>query len=204
MIPRQTFPAVLLAATLLTVAACGGSSSAGPTTAGSTGSAGASAALPSTIGTSAPSLVLPSAGTATGGAAIDPGTLLSAEMAASVIGGSPTAVTIPGLNVPGVGIAAYGTTTGDTVAVFVEKVPGGLATTAQLQAAMLMAGTQGNLTPITGLGDAAGTVVAANEATIAFVKSGALVVISAHSGSAAGSALEPKLESVAQQIAGKL
>lgn len=201
MIPRPVFrTATLLAATVLTLAACGASATAGPTAAGSTGSTAAT----TTTASSAPSAPLQSAGTSTSGASVDATTLLSADMAASVIGGSPTAVTIPGLNVPGVGIAAYGTTTGDTVAVFVEKVPGGLATTAQLQAAMLMAGTQGNLTPITGLGDAAGKVVDANEATIAFVKNGALIVISAHSGSIAGSTLEPKLESVAQQVAGKV
>lgn len=205
MIPRPVFrTATLLAATVLTLAACGASATAGPTTAGSTGSTASSAAATTTTASSAPSAPLQSAGTSTSGASVDATTLLSADMAASVIGGSPTAVTIPGLNVPGVGIAAYGTTTGDTVAVFVEKVPGGLATTAQLQAAMLMAGTQGNLTPIAGLGDAAGKVVDANEATIAFVKNGALIVISAHSGSIAGSTLEPKLESVAQQVAGKV
>lgn len=201
MIPRSTTrPATLVVAALLTLAACGSTASPAPT---ATAAAGSSAAISSATASFAPSIALPSAAGSTGGGSVDASALLSADMAASIIGGSPTAVAIPGMNVPGVGIAAYGTTTGDTVALFVEKVPGGIAA-AELQAAIAMAGAQGNLTPISGVGEAAGKVVEANEATIAFIKNGSLVVISAHSGTTAGASLEPKLESVAQQVAGKL
>lgn len=202
MIPRSTTrPATLVVAALLTLAACGSTASPAPT---ATAAAGSSTAISSATASFAPSIALPSAaGSTGGGGSVDASALLSADMAASIIGGSPTAVAIPGMNVPGVGIAAYGTTTGDTVALFVEKVPGGIAA-AELQAAIAMAGAQGNLTPISGVGEAAGKVVEANEATIAFIKNGSLVVISAHSGTTAGASLEPKLESVAQQVAGKL
>lgn len=201
MIPRSTTrPATLVVAALLTLAACGSTASPAPT---ATAAAGSSTAISSATASFAPSIALPSAASSTGGGSVDASALLSADMAASIIGGSPTAVAIPGMNVPGVGIAAYGTTTGDTVALFVEKVPGGIAA-AELQAAIAMAGAQGNLTPISGVGEAAGKVVEANEATIAFIKNGSLVVISAHSGTTAGASLEPKLESVAQQVAGKL
>jgi hypothetical protein len=67
-----------------------------------------------------------------------------------------------------------------------------------------MAGAKGNLQTVGGIGDAAGKAVEANEATLAFAKSNYIVVLSAQSGSTAGTDLEPKLEALAQQVIGKL
>jgi hypothetical protein len=132
----------------------------------------------------------------------DPSTLLTADQAASIIGGSPTPVTLP-LSIPNMSIASYENTDGDSVTVFVEAIPGGLASV-QLQAAMAMAGAQGDLQTISGLGDAAGKDVTDSEATIAFVKGSTIVMMQASSGTLAGSDLEPKLEAIARQVADKL
>ena len=51
---------------------------------------------------------------------------------------------------------------------------------------------------------AAGKVVGDHEATVAFGKNGTIVVVSATVDAAAGTDLEPKVEAVAQQIAGQL
>jgi hypothetical protein len=139
---------------------------------------------------------------ASAGKVPDAGTLLTADMAASIVGGTPTKVTPP-INVPGVSIASYATTSGDAVAIYVQAFPGGVAT-AQLQAAMAMAGGQGSIQPVSGVGDAAGKEVGAHEATLAFVKGSTLVVLTASVDSMAGTDLEPKVESLAGQIAGKL
>ncbi|HEY2888666.1 MAG TPA: hypothetical protein VGJ17_08630 [Candidatus Limnocylindrales bacterium] len=181
----------ILAAMTISMAACGGGTATTGPTAGGPGATVPAATLPGSSG----------AGSVPG--AVDPGTIVTAEMAASIIGGSPTKLTIPGVGGQGMSVAAYTTTSGDTVTILVEQVPGGVAN-AQLQAAIVAAGAQGTLVSISGLGDAAGKAVTANEATIAFVKGSNLVVIAAGSSSLTGDALEPKVEAVAQQVAGAL
>ncbi len=188
----------LAVAILLAVSACSSSSAtSAPTTA-------ASVAGPSDAA-SAPPIEIPSAlasALGPGASMPDPSTLLTADQAASIIGGSPTPVTLP-LSIPNMSIASYENTDGDSVTVFVEAIPGGLASV-QLQAAMAMAGAQGDLQTISGLGDAAGKDVTDSEATIAFVKGSTIVMMQASSGTLAGSDLEPKLEAIARQVADKL
>ncbi len=189
----------LAVAILVAVSAC---SSSSPTSAPTTG---ASTAGPTTAA-SAPPIEIPSAlasALGPGASMPDPATLLTADQAASIIGGSPTPVTVP-FNVPNMSIASYENTDGDSVTVFVEAIPGGVMGNAQLQAAMAMAGAQGDLQAISGLGDAAGKEVNANDATVAFVKGSTIVVVEASSGTLTGSDLEPKLEAIAHQVADKL
>ncbi len=201
--PTITF-AGLAAAVLLSVAACGGSSAT------STPGADASAAAPpSAAASTMPSMELPSglasalASAAAGlGNAPDVSSLVTADMAASVIGGSPTPVDFP-LNVPGMNIASYGNTNGDSVTVLVQVMPGGVVNT-ELQAAIAMAGAQGDLQPVSGIGNSGGKVVDDTSATIAFVKGSNLVVLEATSSSMSGSDLEPKVEAIARQVASKL
>jgi hypothetical protein len=198
--------ATLAVAAVLAVAACSSSSATA-----SPGAQASVAAAPSDAGSSAaaasdmPSFALPSAlasALAGGGSAPDAGTIVTADMAASVIGGSPSSVSPP-ISIPTMSIASYANATGDTVTVFIQNIPGGIAN-AQLQAAIAMAGAQGELQPVTGLGDSAGKVVNDKDATVAFVKGSNLVVVEATSGTTAGSDLEPKLEAVAQQVASHL
>ncbi len=138
-----------------------------------------------------------------GGNVPDPAALVSADMAASVIGGSPQQVQIPGLgNVPAK-VVAYSTDSGDTLTVFIEQVPGAFQASA-LQAAIAMAGVQGNVVPVSGVGDAAGKVVEENNAVIAFVKGDVMVVIGAQSGASSGAQLDPKVEGLAKQVSDKL
>jgi hypothetical protein len=113
-------------------------------------------------------------------------------------------VDMPGLSGLPVKIVSYQTTAGDSLTVLVEQVPGGLPANA-LQMAVAMAGAQGaDLQQVSGIGDAAVKQVDANSAVIAFVKGDIIVVLGAQSGSGAAAAVEPKVEALAQQVAGKL
>lgn len=136
------------------------------------------------------------------GNAPDAATIVTADMAASIIGGSPAKVpfgTMPG----GFGsVVSYATGAGDAVTVFVESVPGTSA--AVLQTAMAMAGQQGDLQSVSGLGDIAAKEINPNEATYAFVKGQTMVIIGAQSGSIAGSDLDSKVLAVARQVADQL
>lgn len=137
------------------------------------------------------------------GSAPDAATIVTADMAASIIGGSPTKVpfgsTMPG----GFGsVVSYATGAGDAVTVFVESVPGTSA--AVLQTAMAMAGQQGDLQSVSGLGDIAAKEINPNEATYAFVKGQTMVIIGAQSGSISGSDLDSKVLAVARQVADQL
>ena len=184
-------------AILLAVSACSSSgATSAPTTGASAGPTDAASAPPIEIPSALASALVP------GASMPDPATLLTADQAASIIGGSPTPVTLP-ITIPNVSIASYENTDGDSVSVFVEAIPGGLVN-AQLQAAMAMAGAQGDLQVISGLGDAAGKEVNDNDATVAFVKGSTIVVVQASSGTLAGSDLEPKLEAIARQVADTL
>jgi hypothetical protein len=196
----------------MSMVSCGGSSSTpspSPTPVPPAASVPA-ASVPATSG-ALPSIglpvVLPSGVTVPGasslGGAPDAGSIVTANMAASVIGGSPQKVAMPGVGGGVASIVAYTTSEGGSMTVLVEKVPGGVAAAA-MQAAIQMAGAKGDLQTVGGIGDAAGKVVDANEATLAFAKSGYIVVLGAESGSTAGTDLEPKLEALAQQIIGKL
>lgn len=186
---------------LIAIAACSGGATASPS-----GGSSPSAAAASTGASSAPSISIPSALASAlasaAGTVPDAATLVTTDMAASVIGGSPTKVSPP-MTIPNVSIASYSTTGGDSVTVFVEAIPGGVAS-AQLQAAIAMAGAQGQLQPVSGIGDGAGKVVNANDATVAFVKGNTLAVVQATSQSSTGSDLESKLEAIAKQVASKL
>jgi hypothetical protein len=137
-----------------------------------------------------------------GGGAPAAASLLTADAAAAIIGGTPTLQ--PGsITLGPMSIMSYGTDSGDSVTILLEAVPAGVQASA-LQAAMAMQGTTGSMQPVSGIGDAAGKVVTDHEATLAFTKGSTLVVLSTSVSSAAGTDLEPKLESLAQQITGKL
>ena len=193
----------LVAAALVTFVGCGSSATtapATPTAAAATPAPAASVAAPSTATGAGASAA---AGAAQGGSQ-DAASLVTADMAASVIGGSPTAVTLPGNIVSGVAsLASYANANGDDVTVVVEHIPSTVPA-AMLQAAIQMAGAKGDLQAVSGLGDAAGKVVGTNDATIAFAKGGTIVVLGASASGMTGSDLESKLESLAQQVAGKV
>jgi hypothetical protein len=186
----------LLSSLLLSIAACGGGAA---TT--------APAVVPTPTPTSAASTqgmatVPPLPGSTGSTGSVDAGTIVTTEMAATIIGGTLTKTNGPGVGTA-MSIVVYSNATGDTVTALIEQVPSGLGGT-MLQAAIQAAGAQGTLETISGLGDAAGKAVTANEATVAFVKGVNLVVIAASASAMAGTDLEPKVESVAQQVAGRL
>ena len=176
---------------VLSVAACGGSS--------------ATKAPGATTPTTAP--VAPTAAQGGGGgggaAAVDAGSILTQEVATSIIGGTVTKISIPGTQGSPMSIASFTNTTGDSIVVMVQSVPTG-AGAGMLQAAIKAAGAQGDLQVLNGLGDAAGKVINDHDATIAFAKGDTLVVAYASADASSGSDIEAKLEALAKQIAGKL
>jgi hypothetical protein len=179
----------ILSAALLSLAACSASATAAPSS-GSNAGAGSSFALPSGLDLGG--------GTTT----VNASTILTADVAAAIIGGTPTLQ--PGsMNLGPISLASYATDSGDNVTVWVEAVPGGIEQAA-IQAAIQQEGTSGDMQAISGLGDAAGKVVSDHDATVAFAKNGTIVVVSASVAAQAGTDLEPKVEAVAQQIAAKL
>jgi len=185
-----------LSAILVSIAACGGGTA-------TTAPAGGPTAAPTSAASTQAAATLPPLPGATGGnGAVDPSTIVTMDMASSIIGGTLTK-TLGNLGAAGMSTVVYSNASGESVSVIIEVVPGGFSSAA-LQAAMQYAGSQGSLVPITGLGDAAGKEVTANEASVAFAKGSNLVLISASSSTTAGTDLEPKVESVAQQVAGKL
>lgn len=186
----------LLSAMVISIAACGGGAA---TT--------APAVLPTPTPTSAASTqgmatVPPLPGSTGSTGSVDAGTIVTTEMAATIIGGTLTKTNGPAVGTA-MSIVVYSNATGDTVTALIEQVPSGLGGT-MLQAAIQAAGAQGALETISGLGDAAGKAVTANEATVAFVKGVNLVVIAASTSAMAGTDLEPKVEALAQQVAGRL
>lgn len=186
----------MLSAILLSIAACSGSAATTPPTVLAT-------AAPTLAASTQAAATLPPLPGATGGnGAVDPSTIVTTDMASSIIGGTLTK-TLGNLGASGLSTVVYSSVSGDSVSVLIEVVPGGFSSAA-LQVAMQYAGSQGSLVPISGLGEAAGKEVTANDATVAFVKGSNLVLISASSSTSAGTDLEPKVESVAQQVAGKL
>ena len=186
----------VLSAILLSIAACSGSAATTPPTVLAT-------AAPTLAASTQAAATLPPLPGATGGnGAVDPSTIVTTDMASSIIGGTLTK-TLGNLGASGLSTVVYSSVSGDSVSVLIEVVPGGFSSAA-LQVAMQYAGSQGSLVPISGLGEAAGKEVTANDATVAFVKGSNLVLISASSSTSAGTDLEPKVESVAQQVAGKL
>jgi hypothetical protein len=180
----------VLSAALLSLAACSASATAAPSSGSNGGAAFPSFALPSGLDLGG--------GTTT----INASTILTADVAAAIIGGTPTLQ--PGsMNLGPISLASYATDSGDNVTVWVEAVPGGIEQAA-IQAAIQQEGTSGDMQAISGLGDAAGKVVSDHDATVAFAKSNTIVVVSASVAAMAGTDLEPKVEAVAQQIAAKL
>ena len=180
----------ILSAAVFTLAACSSTATAAPGSSAAAGGGG---------------LVLPSGllgGGGGGSASVNASTILTADVAASILGGTPTLQ--PGsMNLGPISLATYGTDSGDVVTVYVETLGTGLEAAA-IQAAIQSEGTTGDMVPISGLGDAAGKVVGDHEATVAFGKSGTIVVVSATVAAQAGTDLEPKVEAVAQQVAGQL
>lgn len=211
--PSRSLPraSLTIAPIVFLIAACSGGtattapgSSTPPASTPPASSAPASSAPGSAAASPAASVPAASPGSSVPQGTIDAATLVTADMAASIIGGSPTAVAIPGGVFPG-GAAtaiAYTTAAGDTVTVMAEQVPG--LTAASLQAAMAVAGQQGDLQTVGDLGDFAGKQVTPNEATYAFVKGTYLILIAAQSGSMSGSDLDPKVLGVALQVASGL
>jgi hypothetical protein len=205
-VAHRTTLAGFIAISALVAAACGSSATAAPTAAANGGGAASSAPGGGTgaaasgldgLGQGALSSLLGGLGALNGGK--DPSTLLTSDAAATILGGPVTAV--PGAATPI--SASYQTTAGDTVTIFLESMPG-TVTTALLQSALAQANANGDLTPISGLGDAAGKEVDDSSATVGFAKNGTLVIINAESSTQKGSDLEPKLETLAQQIVGQL
>jgi hypothetical protein len=191
---RTSTIAGLIMASAVIAAACSGSATAAPSS-GAGGGAGASA--DGGLGALS-SLGLGGLGALAGGK--DPSTMLTADAATSILGSPATAV--PGLNTPI--SASYADAAGDSVTVFIEALPGAMNQTL-LTAALSQANADGSLVAISGLGDLAGKEVSDTSATVGFAKGGTLVILNAESSSTQkGSDLEPKLESLAQQIAGSL
>lgn len=93
----------------------------------------------------------------------------------SIIGGSPTKMPISSAAGAGsvMSISGYSNADGDEVIVLVQRIPGSFAAE-MLQLAMQTAGAQGDLKPLTGLGDSAGSVVNEHDATVAFTKGNTL------------------------------
>ena len=156
-----------------------------------------SIAIPSEI---AAGMGLPSFGLSGGP---DPSTIVSTDMAASVIGGTPQKVTLPSMPQAIGNLVSYANANGDTLTVLVEKLPGTIPAAA-LEAAITAEGAQGSFEAVSGIGDIAGKTVSSTDATIAFAKGSLIVVVSATSGSASGAQLEPKVESLVREISGKL
>jgi hypothetical protein len=199
--PKRLLAAAVLSAALLSLAACSSSATAAPGSSAAAGGGGG--ALPSGLGDLGGLLPSGLLGGSGGTSAVNAGSILTADIAASIIGGTPTLQ--PGsLNFGPVSLAAYGTDSGDSVAVYVETIGSGLEAAAIQAAISSQDGGSADMTPISGLGDAAGKVVADHEATVAFGKNGTIVVVSATVDAQAGTDLEPKVEALAQQIAGKL
>jgi hypothetical protein len=173
---------VVLGVIVLLAAACSSGSSATP----APGLSGGGGAASNSTGAGGP---------------VDAGLVLTPDVAASIIGGSVTKLGMP--SVAGMSIDSYTNTTGDSVTVVVEPVPAGTGS-ATMQRAIQAAGANGELQPVGDLGDTAGKVVNANDATVVFVKGTTLVVVNAKATSATGSDLESKLEPVARQIADRL
>lgn len=197
--PKRYLLGAALAVAVITVSACSSSATAAP---GASTAAGGGGALPSGLGNLGGLLPSGLLGGGGGSSAVNASTILTADLAASIIGGNPTLQ--PGsMDLGPVSLAAYGTDSGDNVAVYVETIGTGLEAAA-IQAAIQQEGTSGDMTPVSGLGDAAGKVVGDHEATVAFGKNGTIVVVSATVAAQAGTDLEPKVEAVAQQIAGQL
>ncbi len=202
---HRTTLAGFIAISALVAAACGSSATAAPTTAANGGGAsaapgggtGAAASGLDGLGQGALSSLLGGLGALNGGK--DPATLLTSDAAAAILGAPVTAV--PGAATPI--SASYQTAAGDNVSIFIEALPGGISQAA-LQGAMAQANANGELTPINGLGDVAGQQTSDSSATVGFAKGGTVVIITADSTTLKGSDLEPKLESLAQQIAGQL
>jgi hypothetical protein len=195
--PRQFLIGGVLAAAVLTVSACSSTATTAPGSSTAAGGGGGGLTLPS-------GLVLPSGllGGGAGTASVNASTILTVDVATSILGGTPTLQ--PGsMNLGPISLASYGTDSGDTVTVYVETI-GTTLEAAAIQAAIQQEGTAGDMVPISGLGDAAGKVVGDHEATVAFGKGGTIVVVSATVAAQAGTDLEPKVEAVAQQVAGQL
>jgi hypothetical protein len=200
--PKRFLLGGVLAAAVMTLAACSSTATAAPgaaTAAPGGGGAGASSAPGlGALGGLLPSGLLGGSGTA----AVDASTLLTADVAAQILGGTPSLQ--PGsMNLGPISLATYGTDSGDDVTVYLETIGTGLEASA-IQAAIQAEGTNGDMTPISGLGDAAGKVVDDHSATVAFGKNGTIVVVEAEVAAKAGTDLEPQVEALAQQIAGKL
>jgi len=200
--PKRLVLGGLLAAAILTVSACSSSATAAPGASaapgGGTGAGASSAPGLGGLGGLLPSALIGGSGTAS----VDASTILTADIAASILGGTPTLQ--PGsMNLGPISLASYGTDNGDDVTVYVETIGTGLESAA-IQAAIQSEGTNGDMTPISGLGDAAGKVVDDHSATVAFGNNGTIVVVEASVAAQAGTDLEPKVEAIAQQIAGKL
>lgn len=200
--PKRLLLGGLLAAAVLTLSACSNSATTAPGASAAPGggsNAGASGAPGlGGLGGLLPSGLLGGSGSAS----VDASSILTADVAAQILGGTPTLQ--PGsMNLGPISLATYGTDSGDDVTVYVETIGTGLEAAA-IQAAIQSEGTNGDMTPISGLGDAAGKVVGDHQATVAFGKNGTIVVVEATVAAQAGTDLEPKVEALAQQIAGKL
>ncbi len=191
----------IAAVMVLSVAACGGSSAtAAPATAAPSGATAAPSAAQASL---PPAPTSAQGGGGGGSAAVDASTILTQDIATSIIGGTTSKISVPIPAGSPMSIAGYINTTGGSVTVLVETIPAGAANSL-LQTAIRAAGANGDLQPLSGLGDAAGKVVNAHDATVAFAKGSTLVVVYADEASATGTDLESKIEAVAQQIASKL
>jgi hypothetical protein len=198
--PKRLLAAGVLSAALLSLAACSSPATAAPASSTAPGGGAGSSSAPGLggLGGLLPSGLIGGSGTAS----VNASTILTAAVAASILGGTPTLQ--PGsMNLGPISLATYGTDSGDDVTVYVETLGAGLEAAA-IQAAIQAEGTNGDMTPISGLGDAAGKVVDDHSATVAFGKNGTIVVVEASVAAQAGTDLEPKVEAIAQQVASQL
>jgi hypothetical protein len=198
--PKRLLAAGVLSAALLSLAACSSPATAAPASSTAPGGGAGSSSAPGLggLGGLLPSGLIGGSGTAS----VNASTILTAAVAASILGGTPTLQ--PGsMNLGPISLATYATDSGDDVTVYVETIGSGLESAA-IQAAIQAEGTNGDMTPISGLGDAAGKVVGDHNATVAFGKNGTIVVVEASVASQAGTDLEPKVEAIAQQVASQL
>lgn len=200
---RRAVLGALIPVVLVLVAACGSGSATKAPAAPTPAPAAATPAATTPAATIPAAAASAPGGVPAGGPEADE--MVTAEMAASIIGGSPTKMSIPGAaGAPGVmSLAAYSNTDGDNVTVLVQRIPGGFAA-GMLQIAIQAAGANGELKPLSGLGDSAGQVTNEHDATVAFAKGNTLVVIQASDSASSGADIEAKLEALAREIIGKL
>ncbi len=136
-------------------------------------------------------------------ASLDACTIVSADTATQLVGGPVSSVT---QNTDGsTSFCVYASPRGtEGVAVFVEQLGGGDARQVIAAALDQKTSSAAKLVSVKGIGDAAGSKIGDHDAAVAFAKDQLFVVLTASAATQTGTALLPKLEAVARQVAAKL